>query len=95
MQLLFESAWRLFEGDIYSKKYSTSMCATSCVYMCIAKILITFTPNNGGNVLAESFVLKLGGLPIHIVKPVLDCNRFTSLDSAVSRGRAHCAGPVN
>ena len=32
---------------------------------------------------------------IYIVKPVLDCNRFTSLDSAVSRGRAHHAGPVN
>ena len=25
--------WWLFEGGIYSKKYSTCMCATSCIYM--------------------------------------------------------------
>ena len=55
MQLLFESSDYLRVTSI--QRNTVHVCVQQhAVYMCIAKILITFTPNNGGCVLAESFV---------------------------------------
>ena len=57
MQLLSESGDYLRVASI--QRNTVHVCVQHhAFYMRIAKILITFTPNNGGNVLAESFVAK-------------------------------------